>query len=277
MKRLNSIIIVLCIAVSVFAQKKAEIVVVHTNDTHSCIEPINPNLKDDNADKGGYIRRVKFVREERKKYPDLLLIDCGDFSQGSCYYSEFKGDVEVKFMNLMKYDVCTIGNHEFDNGLENMARLFKMAKFPVVCCNYDFSKTCLKGIVKPYIIVKRNGKKIGITGVSPHLEGLVAKANYGATVFNNPAESVNKVTSYLKNVKKCDVIICISHLGWDIQEADDNTFIPATHNIDYVIGGHSHTYFDKPRYVKDADGKEVPDFQMGKNGRWVAETILEVE
>jgi 5'-nucleotidase len=270
-------IMLLCTAISAFAQKKTEIVIFHTNDTHSCVEPLNANLATDMADKGGYLRRLKFIREQRKLYPDMLLLDDGDFSQGSIYYSQFKGEVEVKLMNMMKYDACGIGNHEFDFGLDNMARLFKMAKFKVVCCNYDFSQTCLKNIVKPYIIVKRGGKKIGITGVSPRLAGLVAHVNYGNAKYIKPSEAVNKVTKYLHDVKKCDVIICISHLGWDILGSDNKEFIPETHYIDYVVGGHSHTYFTEPLYVKDADGKEVPDFQMGKSGRWVAKSVLEVE
>ena len=122
-----------------------------------------------------------------------------------------------------------------------------------------------------------DGKKIGITGVSPRLAGLVAHVNYGNAKYIRPSEAVNKVTKYLHDVKKCDVIICISHLGWDILGSDNKEFIPETHYIDYVVGGHSHTYFTEPLYVKDADGKEVPDFQMGKSGRWVAKSVLEVE
>ena len=134
--------------------QEGSLFVVHTSDTHSCIEPISPNFSDTaQADKGGYLRRVVLLEQLRKEHPqDLLLFDCGDFSQGSVYYNLYKGEIEVKLMNLMKYDACTIGNHEFDFGLENLARLMKMAEFPFVCCNYDFTGTPCEGLVKPYII-----------------------------------------------------------------------------------------------------------------------------
>ena len=150
-----------------FAQKHLEIL--HTNDTHSCIMPLSKNLADTMlANRGGYIRRISMLKEERKKNPYILLFDSGDFSQGSPYYTLYKGDVEIGLMNQMGYDAVTIGNHEFDFGLENMARLFKKANFPIICSNYDFTGTPLQDIVKPYIILRRNGIKIGVFAfVSP--------------------------------------------------------------------------------------------------------------
>ena len=143
-----------------------QLVVLHTNDTHSCVMPYNPNLVDTAiANRGGYLRRVAMIKQERSLNPDLLLFDSGDFSQGSPYYSLFKGDVEVGLMNEMKYDAATIGNHEFDYGMDNMVRLFKMAKFPIVCANYDFTGTELADIVKPYVILHRKGLKIGVFGL----------------------------------------------------------------------------------------------------------------
>ena len=148
------------------AQKKLEIL--HTNDTHSCVMPLNPNLADTAvAGRGGFLRRVAMVKEEREKNPNLLLIDSGDFSQGSPYYTLFRGEVEVGLMNEMGYDAVAIGNHEFDFGLDNMARLFRMAQFPVLCANYDFTGTVVEGLVKPYVILKRNGLKVGIFGLAP--------------------------------------------------------------------------------------------------------------
>lgn len=173
----------LCFSAVTLAQEadisSKSILVVHTNDTHSCIMPINPNYADTlQADKGGYLRRATLVSKLRNEDPDLLLFDSGDFSQGSPYYNIFKGDVEISLMNYMGYDACTIGNHEFDFGLENMARIFRMADFPVVCCNYDFTGTVLQDIVKPYIILNRKGIKIGVFGLSPKLDGLVSAENY---------------------------------------------------------------------------------------------------
>ena len=163
------------IAIATGAQAKGrKLLILHTNDTHSCILPLNPNLADTVvAGRGGFLRRIAMLNEERKQNPDLLLFDSGDFSQGSPFYTMFKGDVEIGLMNRMRYDAVTIGNHEFDFGLENMARLFRMAEFPIVCSNYDFTGTPVEGTVKPYIIIKRAGVRIGVLGICPQLEGLV--------------------------------------------------------------------------------------------------------
>lgn len=261
-------------AVGAYAQKHLE--VLHTNDTHSCIMPLNPNLADTAvAGRGGFLRRVAMIKEERAKNPDLLLIDSGDFSQGSPFYTMFKGDVEVGLMNLMGYDAVTIGNHEFDFGLENMARIFKMAKFPVVCANYDFTGTCVEGLVKPYVIIKRNGLKIGLFGLSPQLEGLVDLSKCKGVTYLDPVEVGNRVAAELKQDKKCDVVICVSHLGWlRPDEMGDQKLLASSKDIDLVLGGHSHSYFKALRYVNNADGKAVPVDQNGKNAMYVGKLTL---
>ncbi len=261
-------------AVGAYAQKHLE--VLHTNDTHSCIMPLNPNLADTAvAGRGGFLRRVAMIKEERAKNPDLLLIDSGDFSQGSPFYTMFKGDVEVGLMNLMGYDAVTIGNHEFDFGLENMARIFKMAKFPVVCANYDFTGTCVEGLVKPYVIIKRNGLKIGLFGLSPQLEGLVDLSKCKGVTYLDPVEVGNRVAAKLKHDKKCDVVICVSHLGWlRPDEMGDQKLLASSKDIDLVLGGHSHSYFKDLRYVNNADGKAVPVDQNGKNAMYVGKLTL---
>lgn len=261
-------------AVGAYAQKHLE--VLHTNDTHSCIMPLNPNLADTAvAGRGGFLRRVAMIKEERAKNPDLLLIDSGDFSQGSPFYTMFKGDVEVGLMNLMGYDAVTIGNHEFDFGLENMARIFKMAKFPVVCANYDFTGTCVEGLVKPYVIIKRNGLKIGLFGLSPQLEGLVDLSKCKDVTYLDPIEVGNRVAAELKHDKKCDVVICVSHLGWlRPDEMGDQKLLASSKDIDLVLGGHSHSYFKALRYVNNADGKAVPVDQNGKNAMYVGKLTL---
>lgn len=254
-----------------------QLVVLHTNDTHSCVMPINPNLADTAmANRGGYLRRVAMIKEERKAIPDLLLFDSGDFSQGSPYYSLFKGDVEVGLMNEMKYDAATIGNHEFDFGIDNMVRIFKMAKFPIVCANYDFTGTELASIVKPYVILHRQGVKIGVFGLCPELKGLVSEANYGVIKYENPVEKGREMAEFLKKKEKCDVIICLSHLGWDVDGDDDTEMIPGSRYIDLVLGGHSHTYFKDLQYVKDLDGKPVPVDQNGKSAIWVGKMVLDL-
>lgn len=266
--------LLLFMAVGAYAQKHLE--VLHTNDTHSCIMPLNPNLADTAvAGRGGFLRRVAMIKEERAKNPDLLLIDSGDFSQGSPFYTMFKGDVEVGLMNLMGYDAVTIGNHEFDFGLANMARIFKMAKFPVVCANYDFTGTCVEGLVKPYVIIKRNGLKIGLFGLSPQLEGLVDLSKCKGVTYLDPVEVGNRVAAELKHDKKCDVVICVSHLGWlRPDEMGDQKLLASSKDIDLVLGGHSHSYFKALRYVNNANGKAVPVDQNGKNAMYVGKLTL---
>lgn len=256
--------------------QKKQLVILHTNDTHSTIYPLNPNLADTAlAGRGGFIRRISMLKEERKKNPDLLLFDSGDFCQGSPYFSLYKGDVEVELMNRMGYDAGTVGNHEFDNGLENMARLFRNMNFPIVCSNYDFTGTVAEGTVKDYIILKRNGLKIGVFGLSPKLDGLVAAENCQGVKFLDPIAETKRVVAILKK-KKCDVIICISHLGWSVSDSvDDQRMIQATNGIDLVLGGHSHTYFKELQYVKNLDGKEIPVDQNGKHALYVGKMVLD--
>jgi len=262
----------LAVSVSVFGQKT--LTILHTNDTHSCIMPLSENLADTlQAGRGGFLRRIAMLKEERKKDPNLLFFDSGDFSQGSPYYTLFKGDVEVGLMNMMHYDAGTIGNHEFDYGFDNMARVFKRLNYPIVCANYDFTGTELAKIIKPYVIIKRNGLKIGVFGLAPKLDGLVDHKNYLTTRYLDPVATAQKMVDVLKG-KKCDLIICITHLGWDEHGMGDQEVIRGTRGIDLVLGGHSHTYFQTLRYVKDLDGKLVPVDQNGKSGIYIGKMTL---
>ena len=253
-----------------FAQEH-KLLLVHTSDTHSCIEPISPNFSDPvQANKGGYLRRVVLLEQMRREHPDnMLLLDCGDFSQGSVYYNLYRGDVEVKLMNLMRYDACTIGNHEFDFGLENLARLIRMAEFPFVCCNYDFTGTPCEGLVKPYIIIERAGVRVGILGVCPQPEGLITKHNYEGMRYERPAKAAQPVIDHLRGTEHCDLVVCLSHLGFGNTADMDPDFIANTTGLDVVLGGHSHTYFDHPRYLKDKRGHEVLLDHQGKNARFL--------
>ena len=258
------------------AQQK-ELVILHTNDTHSTIMPLSPNLADTAvAGRGGFLRRLELLRQQREQHPDLLYFDSGDFSQGSPYYTLFRGDVEVGLMNRMGIDAATIGNHEFDFGMENMARLFRMANFPIVCSNYDFTGTPLEGLVKPYVIIKRNGVKIGVFGLAPKLDGLVEKANCEGIVFLDPVKKALEMATFLKKKKKCDMVICISHLGSDIDLDDDVEMEQGSRYIDLVLGGHSHTYFTELRYEKDLDGRSVPTDQNGKHGIWIGKMTVKL-
>ena len=260
---------------SVSAQK--HLTILHTNDTHSCVIPLSVHLADTlQAGRGGFLRRIAMLKEERRKDPGLLLFDSGDFCQGSPYYTLFKGDVESGLMNMMHYDAGTIGNHEFDFGLENMARVFKRLNFPIVCANYRFHEYGLDKIVKPYVILKRNGLKIGVFGLSPRLDGLVDHKNYRSTEYLDPVKTAQEMADLLKT-KHCDLVVCISHLGWEEKGMGDQEVISRTRGIDLVLGGHSHTYFRQLRYVDNLDGKPVADDQNGKSGIYIGKMKITLE
>lgn len=261
------------------ATARKQLVILHTNDTHSTIFPLNPNLSDTmKAGRGGFIRRLAMIKEERDRNPDLLLFDSGDFSQGSPYYTLYEGDVEVGLMNRMGYDAATIGNHEFDFGLENMARIFRKAEFPIVCANYDFTGTPVAGLVKPYVVLTRKGLRIGVFGLSPKLDGLVSKANYTGVAYLDPVETARKISAKLREEEKCDVVVCLSHLGWQLQpDMEDSTLVASTNGIDIVLGGHSHSYLEKLEWVRNADGQPVPIDQNGKHGIFVGRMVMTVE
>ncbi len=280
MKDFKKIIVAIgiCLFSVTSVQAQKVLTILHTNDTHSCILPLKGNLADTMlAGRGGYLRRIVAIEEERRKEPDLLLFDSGDFSQGSSFYTLFKGDVEVGLMNKMGYDAVTIGNHEFDFGLENMARLFKTAKFPIICSNYDFADTELSKIVKPYYIIKRKGVKIGLFAVCPPLDGLVAHGKYEPLRYINPSECAQKMIDLLKKEKKCDIVICLSHLGWKTTEYPCDRMIRETRGIDLVLDGHSHTYFEHLEYVKDLDGRLVPVNQNGKHAVFMGKLKLQFQ
>lgn len=260
------------------AMAQKELFIIHTSDTHSCVEPVSPNNPDPRqADKGGYLRRAALIDQLRADHSNTLLLDCGDFSQGSVYYNLYKGEVEVKLMNEMHYDACTIGNHEFDFGLENMARLFRMAQFPVVCCNYDFTGTPVEGLVSPYIIKDCAGVRVGITGVAPKMEGLVSTANYQGVGYQDPIQAVQPIVDHLRQQEHCDIVICLSHLGTGDEPGQDPSLIAQTSGIDVVLGGHTHTYLEVPQFIPDREGNPVILDHQGKNGRFVGTVAIQLE
>lgn len=278
MKRILTILTIAVAVTLTAAAKGRQLLILHTNDTHSCVLPLNPNLADTMlAGRGGFLRRAAMIDQMRKEDKDLLLLDSGDFSQGSPYYTMFKGDVETELMNIMGYDAATIGNHEFDFGLENMARIFRKAKFPIVCANYDFTGTVVEGLVKPYVIIKRKGVRIGIFGLSPKLDGLVMASTCAGVRYSDPIKTANAVADKLKNEEKCDVVICLSHLGWDEAGLNDMEMMAKTRNIDLALGGHSHSYFKTLNHVRNLDGKDVPNDQNGKHGIFVGKITLSLE
>lgn len=263
MKRIQ-ISFLLCLALSfafsLFAQDTKELILLQTSDVHSRIEPINQK-GDRNYDEGGFVRRAAFLDQFRKEHKNVLLFDCGDISQGTPYYNMFQGEVEVKLMNEMGYEAMTIGNHEFDFGMDNMARLFKMAKFPVVCANYNLDATPLEDIVKPYVILEKYGLKIGVFGLGAKPEGLIQANKCEGVIYENPIEVSNEIAALLKK-KGCDLIVCLSHLGIQM----DERLVAKTRNIDVILGGHSHTFMKGPKTYLNMDGKEVPVMHSGKSG-----------
>lgn len=257
-------IIALFFACAVAAQQRNVLTILHTNDTHSCLEP----ERDGGA---GVLNRAVMLESLRDSLgaDNVLLLDCGDFSQGSLYYNTFRGSMEIELMNAMGYDACTIGNHEFDFGIENMARIFALAEFPVVCANYDFTGTPCEGIVKPWAVIERGGKRIGVFGLSPDPSGLVAKDCYAGVKFISPVEAASKAVAALEK-EGCDAIVCLSHLGWKIpNEYNDERLMKETSGIDVVLGGHSHNYIEEPVVYKNNKGGAVLYQQMGKNGRYI--------
>jgi 5'-nucleotidase len=278
MKSQNIIFLLLFVGFSLQAQTTKKVVIIHTNDTHSRIEPL-PNNGNPNPNTAGVVRRATYIDQVRKENKNVLLLDAGDFVQGTPYFNLFKGEVEIGAMNRMKYDAGTLGNHEFDYGLDVLAQIVKKANYPIVNCNYDFSNTPLKGLVKPYVILKKFGMKIGVLGVGVDPEGLVQSENYKGMVFNPIISSVNKYSEILKNQEKCDLVICLSHIGFESygNAANDQELAKNSKFIDIIIGGHSHTYLEKPVVFKNVDGKDVLVYQMGKNGSFVGRIDAEMQ
>lgn len=245
------------------------ITILHTNDVHSHIDPF-PADHQRNANMGGVARRANLVESIRKENPNVLLLDAGDIFQGTPYFNYYGGELEFTLMSMLKYDLATMGNHDFDNGLEGFVAQLPHAKFDFVSANYDFKNTMLDGIVKPYKTFKKAGIKIGVFGLGIELEGLVDKKNYKETVYKNPVETAEEMTRILKTQEKCDLIICLSHIGYsygkDSQKICDLKLAEQTKDIDLIIGGHTHTFLDKPTIVKNLDGIDTLVNQVGCYG-----------
>ncbi len=250
-------------------KNKRHITILHTNDTHSHIEPFKANHRR-NPNRGGVARRATLVEKIRKENPNTLLLDAGDIFQGTPYFNYFGGELEFKLMSMLKYDVATIGNHDFDNSIDGFYKQLPNAKFDFVSANYDFKNTVLDTHVKPYRIIIKDGIKIGIFGLGIELDGLVDKRLYKETGYLDPVEIAQDITNELKNEKKCDLIICLSHLGYyyksNPDKISDLNLAKATKNIDLIIGGHTHTFLKKPTIVKNIDDKNTLINQVGAYG-----------
>lgn len=256
------------VLIGVASLSAQDLVILHTNDTHSQIDPVRVGY---NKGRGGVERRLHYIDSIRSRYGKnkVLLLDAGDFNQGTPYYTVAHGDLEVELVNLMGYDVFTLGNHEFDNGQEDLARRLRKCRHQTVTCNYDFTNTPLRKLVKPYAIVRRGGMKIGIIGTTSYLEGVVLKSNLDGMVRLDAVKEVNKWADYLKNKKHCDLVILLSHFGYQggsLDRPSDEIMVQNSRNLDLVIGGHSHTELKKATEIKDLDGRIVPVTQCGGQG-----------
>lgn len=251
---------------------KKHITILHTNDVHSHIDPFDANHPR-NPNQGGAARRATLVANIRKENPNTLLLDAGDIFQGTPYFNYYGGELEFKIMSMMKYDLATIGNHDFDNGIDGLYAQLPNANFDFVSANYDFKNTVLDTHVKPYKIFIKDGIKIGVFGLGVKLDGLVDKRMYKETVYNDPIESAQDMSRILKEDKKCDLVICLSHIGYNYRKnperPSDLILARKTKNIDLIIGGHTHTFLQKPTIEKNVDGESVMVNQVGAYGIYV--------
>jgi len=250
-------------------EKKKHITILHTNDVHSHLEPFKatdtryPNL-------GGIARRASVIEQVRKENPNTLLLDAGDIFQGTPYFNFFGGEIEFKMMSMLKYDAATLGNHDFDKGLNGLHKQLPHAKFDFIISNYDFKNTLMEGKTIPYRIINKDEIKIGIFGLGIELDGLVDPKNYKETNYLNPVEIAQDMSRLLKEEHKCDLVICLSHLGYNYKinpaKISDLTLAPQTKNIDLIIGGHTHTFLKKPTLIKNSVNENMLINQVGWAG-----------
>ncbi len=267
---MKKILFALFIAFAAVQLDAQELTILHFNDTHSHIDP---QRSGDYVGMGGVIEQAAYIDEIRgvKGRKNVLLLHAGDIGQGTSYFTELGGDIEIDVMNAMKFDVTCLGNHEFDNGVEELARRLKRLKADIVCANYDFTGTALEGLVKPYTIVKRAGKKIGIIGVLTDIMEVVDKNIAKEFSYQDPIAVVNELADYLKDEKDCDLVICLSHLGYD----EDKDLASKISGVDLIVGGHSHTQLHKKQVVKDVEGEDVVIVQNWKWGLNVGHLTIE--
>lgn len=253
---------------SCFRRNGKHLTILHTNDVHSHIDPFPkdhaqyPNL-------GGIARRATLVQQIRKENPNTLLFDAGDIFQGTPYFNFYGGELEFKLMSMLKYDAATIGNHDFDNGIGGLYAQLPNAGFDLISSNYDFANTMLDGQVKPYKIFAVDGIKIGVFGLGVKLEGLVMKKLYKETKYLDPIEIARTMGRTLKIDEKCDLVVCLSHIGYsykDKQRPSDLILAAKTENIDLIIGGHTHTFLDRPTVVENRKGQNILVNQVGCYG-----------
>ncbi|WP_339847883.1 MULTISPECIES: metallophosphatase [unclassified Dokdonia] len=253
---------------SLLKPSKKHITILHTNDVHSHVEPF-PSNDPKYANLGGAARRMNIIQNVRKENPNTLLLDAGDIFQGTPYFNFYGGELEFKLMSMMGYDAATIGNHDFDNGIGGLAAQMPNASFELLSSNYDFSNTIMDGLTKPYKVFVKDGVRIGVFGVGIQLSGLVNKTMFKETTYLDPIELTTDTVDALRNKEHCDIVICLSHLGYSYRNEDkisDLTLAAKTAGIDLIIGGHTHTFLEKPTIVQNKNEKFVLVNQVGWGG-----------
>lgn len=263
MKKIIMMLAAVLAAAVAYAQ---DLTILHFNDTHSHIDP---QRSGDYIGRGGVIEQAAFIDSVRcaDGKRNVLLLHAGDFGQGTSYFTELGGNIEIDVMNSMKFDAVCLGNHEFDNGTAELARRLKNLKAKVVCANYDFSGSSLEGLVEPYAIIRKAGKKIGVIGLLTDIMRVVDKDIAAEFKFMDPVDVANRYADYLRNVKRCDLVICLSHMGYE----EDKEVAASLRNVDVIVGGHSHTLLHKKQIVKDLDGEDIVIVQNWKWGLNVGE------
>jgi 5'-nucleotidase len=252
-----------------FNDGETVVTILHTNDTHSQIDPLPAN--DKNAGKGGVARRATLVKRVRKENPNTLLIDAGDVLQGTPYFNFYRGEVEYKAMSAIGYDASTLGNHEFDNGVEALAAALKFANFDIVSTNYDVKGTALEGRIKPYVVKTVGGIRIGLFGLGISLTALITPENFKGITYNDPVIAARNVVKTLREQERCALVVCMSHLGYPFNDRpskniDDVKLAAQIDGIDFIASGHSHLFMDKPAEQTQPCGAKTLIFQVGKSG-----------
>ena len=247
------------------------VTILHTNDTHSQIDPLPDN--DQYAGKGGVARRATLVKRVRKENPNTLLIDAGDAFQGTPYFNFYKGEVEYKSMSAIGYDAGTLGNHEFDNGVDALAAALKFATFDVVSSNYDVKGTPLQGVVKPYVVKTVAGIRIGLFGLGISPVALITPANFKGITYLDPIETARAMVKTLRGAERCALVVAMSHLGFyknpRPRDVGDGQVASQVDGIDFIASGHTHTFMEQPERVKQPCGQETIVFQVGRSGIYV--------
>lgn len=247
--------------------RKQELTILHTNDVHSRLDPF-PMDGSKYQGMGGVLAREKIISSVREETEQVLLLDSGDIFQGTPYFNSFKGKPEMQVMSMLKYDAATLGNHDFDNGIEGLVNQLVHANFPFVNCNYDFTNTALEHKIEPYSLIKKGKLKVGIFGLGIELQGLVPEKLFGNIKYYNPIEKANEMAYFLKHKKRCDYIICLSHLGFEYKDnkVSDKILAKESENIHLILGGHTHTFLDEPHKTKNRKNQEVIINQVGWAG-----------